>query len=148
MLVLSDESLKRQSNLAIETIKKDLRSGVKAKAFFELFLGLLAKTLKIDVIFVGKFDQAKRIIQSPVFYNRGKLSHNVDFDVHLSHERSYVKDLEDAEGKGSYLAKIQKSIDFKTDLGEKLEQRLLEIADRCPVHKTLSGNIEIQTKAY
>lgn len=71
-----------------------------------------------------------------------------EFDVHLSHERSYVKDLEDAKGKGSYLAKIQKSIDFKTDLGEKLEQRLLEIADRCPVHKTLSGNIEIQTKAY
>ncbi len=114
LLVLSDESLKRQSNLAIETIKKDLRSGVKAKAFFELFLGLRAKTLKIDVIFVGKFDQAKRIIQSPVFYNRGQLSHNVDFDVDGSPCEFVIKEERDQYYKDG----LQKRFPKDTDLLE------------------------------
>ena len=50
-----------------------------------------------------------------------------------------------ANAVGGYLISRQVTIDG--DLDAEQRQRLLEIADKCPVHKTLSGSITIQTTA-
>jgi putative redox protein len=58
-------------------------------------------------------------------------------DVHIT--------LNAANADGGYAISRQLTIDG--DLDAEQRQRLLEIADKCPVHKTLSGRITITTKA-
>jgi putative redox protein len=41
---------------------------------------------------------------------------------------------------------ISRTVTLKGDLSEENRQRLLQIADRCPVHRTLHGELEIQTQ--
>jgi putative redox protein len=47
---------------------------------------------------------------------------------------------------GSYINRIQQSLSFSGSLDEKMTQRLMEIVGKCPVHKTLSGEIKINTE--
>ena len=46
---------------------------------------------------------------------------------------------------GAYV--ISRQVTMDGDLDAEQRQRLLEIADKCPVHKTLSGSITIKTTA-
>ncbi len=41
---------------------------------------------------------------------------------------------------------IETRIQFKGDLTEEQTQRLLSIAEKCPIHKLLAGNIKLETK--
>ena len=49
-------------------------------------------------------------------------------------------------GESVDITDIQLSIRFTGDLDEAQRARLLQIAKRCPIHRTLSGNITINTK--
>jgi len=40
---------------------------------------------------------------------------------------------------------FQRVLIFDGDLSEEQRQRLLEIAERCPVHKTLHGEVKVRT---
>ena len=67
--------------------------------------------------------------------------------VHLEHDRVYEQDQEDMEdgNKGKRLDRIRKWIELEGDLDETQRARLMEIADRCPVHRTLSGPILLES---
>jgi putative redox protein len=53
---------------------------------------------------------------------------------------------EDAEREGdTHLERITREIRLEGDLSVEERTRLLEIADRCPVHRTLDGRVEIRT---
>jgi putative redox protein len=41
---------------------------------------------------------------------------------------------------------IESNLSFKGDLIEEQKERLLQIADACPIHKLLTGNITINTE--
>ncbi len=43
------------------------------------------------------------------------------------------------------LDRIDRAITLHGDLTEEQRQRLIEIADKCPVHRTLTSEIEIRT---
>ena len=58
-------------------------------------------------------------------------------DVHVTLSGS------SANGDGGYV--ISRRIAIDGDLDAEQRQRLLEIADKCPVHKTLKGEITINT---
>ncbi len=66
-------------------------------------------------------------------------------EVRLSHRRIHAKDCEDCETQEGMLDEIQSKIRVKGDLNETQRTRLLEIATRCPVHRTLSSEIKIRT---
>ena len=66
-------------------------------------------------------------------------------EVRLSHARIHAKDCEDCETKEGMLYEIQSKIRLEGDLDEAQRTRLLEIATRCPVHRTLSSEIKIRT---
>ena len=51
-----------------------------------------------------------------------------------------------AEGKTAKLAHFSREIEIEGDLDDAQRQRLLDIADRCPVHKTLEAGAVIATK--
>lgn len=66
-----------------------------------------------------------------------------DVRVKLSHERTHAKDCADCETEDGKLSVIRRHVDIEGDLSDEQVARLHEIADRCPVHKTLTGAIEV-----
>jgi putative redox protein len=70
-----------------------------------------------------------------------------DVDVHLSHSREHLEDCEDCGDDGEHLEILNRAITLTGSLDDAQRARLMEIADRCPVHRTLEGNLEIRTQA-
>lgn len=65
--------------------------------------------------------------------------------VRVRHDRVHEKDCEDCEEKGHRIDVLYRELALSGSLTAEQSQRLLEIADRCPVHKTLTGTIRIET---
>ena len=68
-------------------------------------------------------------------------------EVALDHSRIHAEDCADCETKAGKLDKISRSLTITGDLDQEQRAKLLEIADKCPVHRTLTGEILIETKA-
>ena len=66
-----------------------------------------------------------------------------DVQIELSHRRAHVDDCADCDGAAKKLDLIERRVTISGDLTEKQLARLHQIADRCPVHKTLSGDLKI-----
>lgn len=66
-----------------------------------------------------------------------------DVSVELSHEKSHAKDCERCVTSEGKLDVVYRKVEITGDLDEEQRARLMEIADRCPVHRTLTGTIEI-----
>lgn len=65
--------------------------------------------------------------------------------VYLSHSKKHVQDMDSENSKPTYLDHISKKLKFVGDLSEEQQSRLKEIASRCPVHRSLIGEIQIET---
>jgi uncharacterized OsmC-like protein len=65
--------------------------------------------------------------------------------VRLRHSRIYAKDCAECETKEGMIDRIERVITFEGDLSAEQRTRLLEIADKCPVHRTLKSEIDIRT---
>src|SRR5215467_5136084 len=65
--------------------------------------------------------------------------------VRLQHSRIHAEDCNDCETKQGFLDRIDRQIELTGNLDEAQKQRLLEIAEHCPVHKTLKSEINIRT---
>ena len=65
--------------------------------------------------------------------------------VHVDHGKKYVEDCMSCEEPHSKLDHFEKKIQLVGDLSEDQIKRLLEIADKCPVHRTLNKEIRIST---
>jgi len=66
--------------------------------------------------------------------------------VHLDHRKDYAADMEHAEEKPTKIDHFDRLIELEGELTEEQKNRLLEIADRCPVHRTLHGEVVINTE--
>ncbi len=65
--------------------------------------------------------------------------------VHLQHGKIYTIDSQDMDNPKSMIDHIERELELEGDLSEEQRMRLLEIADKCPVHKTLNSGISIKT---
>ena len=65
--------------------------------------------------------------------------------VRLQHSRIHAEDCMDCETKTGFLDHIDRQIELSGNLDASQRQRLLEIAEHCPVHKTLKSEINIRT---
>ncbi len=65
--------------------------------------------------------------------------------VHLEHGKKYREDCEDCEQPHRKIDHFEREIILEGDLDDKQKQRLLEIADKCPVHKTLHAEVAVVT---
>lgn len=65
--------------------------------------------------------------------------------VRLTHARVHAQDCEDCESAEGYLHQIDREIAVTGDLSDEQRKRLGEIADMCPVHRTLTSEIRIST---
>ncbi|CZF77742.1 bifunctional alpha/beta hydrolase/OsmC family protein [Grimontia marina] len=80
-----------------------------------------------------------------MYANRKKLPLE-DVKVTLSHSRQHGEDCEHCDENNAKVEVMSREIELFGDLTDEERQRLLEIADKCPVHKTLEGKIVITTE--
>jgi putative redox protein len=66
--------------------------------------------------------------------------------VRLSHSRIHAVDCAECETKEGMLDRIDSVIELTGPLTEEQRARLLEIADRCPVHRTLKSEFDLRTR--
>lgn len=70
-----------------------------------------------------------------------------DVEVVLNTYKVHAKDCEDCESDpDARVDIIEVELSLKGDLSADQIQRLEEISERCPVHRTLTGEIKIRTK--
>lgn len=67
--------------------------------------------------------------------------------VNLWHSKIHAADCRDCETKVGKIDRIEREIHFEGALDEEQRTKLLQIADKCPVHRTLQSEITIQTRA-
>jgi len=67
--------------------------------------------------------------------------------VTVVHNKSHVEDCESCEaGKSVKIDVFEKEIRLEGELNEEDRQRLLEIAGRCPVHRTLHSEVKVRSR--
>ena len=76
-------------------------------------------------------------------YARHKKLPLENVSVQVEHRRIHAEDCVDCEKQLGQIDQFTRSITIKGELNEAERERLLQIADRCPVHKTLENEIKI-----
>lgn len=66
--------------------------------------------------------------------------------VRVKHDKIHAKDCSDCETTVGKIDEFQRSIAFEGRLTEEQTTRLLQIADMCPVHRTLHGEVKVRTR--
>lgn len=79
-------------------------------------------------------------------YARRKKWDLKEVTVHLQHYKDYAEDLANMDNDKSKIDHFDRNIIVEGDLTEEQKQRLLNIADKCPVHRTLHSDIKVNTK--
>jgi putative redox protein len=65
--------------------------------------------------------------------------------IRLRHFRIHAEDCRDCETKEGFVDRIEREIELTGNLDEAQKLRLLEIAERCPVHRSLKSELSIHT---
>jgi putative redox protein len=79
-------------------------------------------------------------------YAKRKKWHIENVEVHTSYSKTHALDCEDCESSGSKIDTFHREIKITGDFEDKQLERLLQIADKCPVHKTLHNDTKVITK--
>lgn len=67
-------------------------------------------------------------------------------ETHINHNKEHLEDCENCDRNTSKIDVFERQIVLEGNLDEEQQKKVLEIADKCPVHKTLSNKITIHTK--
>lgn len=66
-------------------------------------------------------------------------------NISMTHQKINAADCDDCDSESGKVDEIRCDISFEGDLDEAQRQRLAEIADRCPVHRTLTSETKVRT---
>jgi putative redox protein len=66
--------------------------------------------------------------------------------VRMTHEKVHAEDCDHCESSEGKIDRVEREIELLGELNDEQRQRLLEIAERCPVHKTLHSEVDIISK--
>lgn len=67
--------------------------------------------------------------------------------VTLRHSRIHAEDCANCETAKGWVVHIDRNIELAGDLDDTQRQRLLQIAEHCPVHQTLTSEVDITTSS-
>jgi len=81
-----------------------------------------------------------------MMYARHKKLALREASVRVRHEKIHAKDCADCETKEGKIDVFERELRLDGDLTEEQRDRLVQIADRCPVHRTLHGEIKVTTE--
>jgi uncharacterized OsmC-like protein len=80
-------------------------------------------------------------------YARRKKMPLEDITVSLHHARIHARDCEECDSKEGTIDRIDVKVELKGPLNSQQRARLMEIAAKCPVHRTLKGEINIRLRS-
>src|SRR6266536_755154 len=66
--------------------------------------------------------------------------------VALRHEKIYAADCADCETREGKIDRVERVVTLEGALDATMKQKLLEIADKCPVHRTLHAEVNVPTR--
>ncbi len=66
--------------------------------------------------------------------------------VALRHEKIYAADCADCEMREGKIDRIERVVTLEGPLDHATRQKLLEIAEKCPVHRTLHAEVSVPTR--
>lgn len=66
--------------------------------------------------------------------------------VRIRHQKIHAEDCADCETGTGKVDEFRRSLELEGSLTEEQRQRMVEIADRCPVHRTLHGEVKVRTE--
>jgi|SRR5437667_12546941 len=81
------------------------------------------------------------------FYARRNKMPLEDIKVSLWHSRIHAKDCEECETKEGMIDRIEVELELTGALTPEQHAKLMEIAAKCPVHRTLTSEINIRLRA-
>ena len=64
----------------------------------------------------------------------------------IRHDKIHARDCADCETKEGRIDRLEREIELEGPLDDPQRKRLLEIAERCPVHRTLSSEVKLVTR--
>ena len=79
-------------------------------------------------------------------YARRKKWDLQNVEVHTSHDKVHMEDCNSCESPNAKIDTFDREIRLSGELDEAQKKRLLEIADKCPVHRTLENDTKVNTK--
>ena len=79
-------------------------------------------------------------------YARRKQWPLTNVTVRLTHSKIHAADCAECETREGKLDRIEREITLEGTLDDTQRARLLEIAEKCPVHRTLVSEIDIRTR--
>jgi len=66
--------------------------------------------------------------------------------VRLSHQKVHATDCRDCPDPGAKIDLIEREVELLGELDQEQRERLLEIAEHCPVHRTITGEVRVATR--
>lgn len=66
--------------------------------------------------------------------------------VHLQHSKVHEQDCENCDDENAKLDQVTREIELFGNLTTEQKERLIEIANKCPVHKSLHAGVQVKTK--
>lgn len=66
--------------------------------------------------------------------------------VHMNHRKDYTQDMTNTEHAGSKIDHFERQLELDGDLDDTQKAKLMEIADKCPVHRTLHSDVVVKTE--
>ena len=66
--------------------------------------------------------------------------------VRLRHEKIHAKDCAECETKVGRLDRVERVVELRGALDAGQRAQLLAIAEKCPVHRTLTSEVRIETR--
>lgn len=68
-----------------------------------------------------------------------------EIQVHLNFDNDYLSDCEKCVDEDRKIGRFERIIEIRGNLSESEKNKLLQIANKCPVHKTLEQGVEVKT---
>jgi putative redox protein len=68
--------------------------------------------------------------------------------VHLEHKKVHESDCENEDDPKARIDQLSRELELIGPLTAEQKERLVEISEKCPVHKTLTGDIRVVTSVY
>ncbi len=131
VIVRSSGKLRQQIDAGVHTLFADEPIAVggddAGPTPYDLLLGALGACTSMTVL----------------MYARRKQWPLEDVVVRLSHRRDYARDCEDCEERPVQIDLIERRLTLVGPLDPEQHARLMEIAAKCPVHRTLLGTIKV-----
>ena len=66
--------------------------------------------------------------------------------VSVTHGKVHARDCEDCETTDGKIDEFRRTISLTGELTDEQRSRMLEIADRCPVHRTLHSEVKVRSE--